>query len=333
MTMEPLERYVCPETREALSVTNEGLSRRDGRLYPFLGRSQPRIPDFTINDPDFESVKRALEAYDSEESVERYRNYVNWIQETFAEEAAGFRHRLADELQVGTGDRVLVTGCGTGEEIRPLQNLVGARGEIYASDIAPGMVLAASNGNTVLFGDRENLFFSVCNAARLPFADDFFDAALHFGGINQFGDAASTIREMERVVRSGGRVVFGDEGVAPWLKHTEYGRIAITNNHLWDNGPPVHLIPRNAVDVSLSWVLGNCFYIVSFEVSASGPQMNLDVPHAGVRGGTMRTRYYGRLEGVTEQSKQFVLEDARRKRISVHEWLERMIDEQRNKSG
>jgi hypothetical protein len=38
------------------------------------------------------------------------------------------------------------------------------------------------------------------------------------------------------------------------------------------------------MDVHLSWILGNCFYIIDFEVSDNGPIMDIDVPHKGRRG-------------------------------------------------
>src|SRR3546814_8144504 len=60
-----------------------------------------------------------------------------------------------------------------------------------------------------------NLFFSVSDACHLPFEDRFFDAAFHFGGINLFDDVEGAIGEMNRVVKPGGRVVFGDEGIGP----------------------------------------------------------------------------------------------------------------------
>jgi hypothetical protein len=57
----------------------------------------------------------------------------------------------------------------------------------------------------------------------------------------------------------------------------------------------------------------------------------MDVMHTGRRGGSMRTRYFGQLEGVTEESKAFVLEDAQRKGISVHDWLEQVIGEKQQR--
>ena len=197
-------------------------------------------------------------------------------------------------------------------------------------DLSTEMAIAASNFVAPAH-PMAKIYFSVSDATRLPFADNFFDGAFHFGGINLFDDVKLAISEMDRVVRPGGRVVFGDEGVAPWLRDAEYGRIAITNNSLWKADAPIGLLPGNAADVTLSWALGNCFYVISFEVSEKQPYMNMDVPHKGSRGGTMRTRYFGQLEGVTEVSKRFVLEDATRLGISVHDWLERAITDKKQR--
>ena len=105
--------------------------------------------------------------------------------------------------------------------------------------------------------------------------------------------------------------------------------MVIANNPLWAAQAPIDLLPEHATDVHISWVLGNCFYIIDFQVSDSGPKINVDIMHKGRRGGSMRTRYLGQLEGVTEQSKKFVLEDAAKRGISVHEWLESVINEKK----
>ncbi|MNT92499.1 hypothetical protein D3C72_2337970 [compost metagenome] len=72
-------------------------------------------------------------------------------------------------------------------------------------------------------------------------------------------------------------------------------------------------------------MLGNCFYLIDFTVSAQGPAMNIDVPHRGRRGGTARTRYYGQLEGVSPETRSKVIDAAAKDGISVHEWLERKL--------
>jgi SAM-dependent methyltransferase len=132
------------------------------------------------------------------------------------------------------------------------------------------------------------------NASYLPFADAVFDAAFHFGGINTFGEVRRAIDELTRVVASGGRVVFGDEGIAPWLREKLLGRILVNANPLYAHRPPVEQLPPNALDVRLHWILGNAFYLVEYRVGDGPPPVDLDLPIPGPRGGTLRSRYYGK---------------------------------------
>lgn len=319
--------YVCPQTKQSLRETDEGLLRDDDIFYPFIrGNNNIGIPNFLVTGQEHgEAARQSLSFYDHKTSAEIYRNFLDWMFQTFNENESSFRANLIGKLKLRKGNKVLITGCGLGDDIGSAVDVVGSGGEVYASDLAAEMVFAASHFAIPDNLTSKNIFFSVCDAQLLPFPDNFFDGAFHFGGINLFDDIKLSISEMERVVKPGGRVVFGDEGVAPWLTNTEYGRIAITNNSLWAASAPINLLPRNATDVHLSWVLGNCFYVIDFEVSEVGPFMNIDLLHKGRRGGSMRTRYFGQLEGVTEESKRFVLEDARRKNISVHDWLEQII--------
>lgn len=55
----------------------------------------------------------------------------------------------------------------------------------------------------------------------------------------------------------------------------------------------------------------------------------MDVPHIGKRGGSMRTRYFRKLEGVKEKTLNFAMEEAARQGMSIHDWLEKIINEKR----
>src|SRR6185312_11880614 len=125
----------------------------------------------------------------------------------------------------------------------------------------------------------------------------------------------------------GGRVAFGDEGLAPWLRETEYGRMAAANDPRWLASAPLALLPFSAIEVNATWVLGNCFYFIDFTQQRSGPHMDPDVQHLGRRGGSMRSRYLGHLEGVSPKTKERVLRDAESRGVSVFEWLETALEE------
>lgn len=88
-------------------------------------------------------------------------------------------------------------------------------------------------------------------------------------------------------------------------------------------------LPFSATDPTHSWVLGNCFYVIDYTVHVAGPHMNPDIPHKGIRGGSMGTRYRGQLEGVTKESRDFVYENAKAEGISAYKWLENLIAEKK----
>jgi SAM-dependent methyltransferase len=175
------------------------------------------------------------------------------------------------------------------------------------------------------FPDSIRIHRSLGNAAYLPFPDNYFDAALSFGGIGVFADKERAINEMCRVVKPGGRVVFGDEGIAPWLRHSRYGKILMDNNHFYADEVPLNLLPVEARDVTVRWVMGGGFYLVDLTVGEGEPHADFDYQIPGVRGGTLNTRYYGKLEGVTPETKKLVQKARDKSGKSMHQWLDEML--------
>jgi len=237
-------------------------------------------------------------------------------------------------LRLEPGSRLLITGCGLGDDLFAVLDAFGAACNVHACDLSAAMVAGTEQALHARPADqRAAVTLSVCDAQALPFDDGSFDAAFHFGGINLFPDPRLGIAEMTRVVKEGGRVVFGDEGVAPWLKDGEYGRMVVANNPLWAADNLIALLPFAAVNVNLSWVLGNCFYLIDFDKRSGGPKIDPDVPHIGWKGGTMRTRHAGRVEGITPQLKQRLYAFARSSGRSVHELLEAAVTEKLAEHG
>ena len=130
---------------------------------------------------------------------------------------------------------------------------------------------------------------------------------------------------MDRVVKPGGRVVVGDEGIAPWLKCTEIGEMLINNNPLYACNVPLNLVPVTARDVNLSWVIGNCFYLIEFTSSHQDVEVRLDIPHIGRRGGSIATRFLGQLEGIDPELKSKLYAEAEKRGISRVEMLEGIV--------
>lgn len=315
--------HCCPLTGAPLQPEPEGLRRGDGALFRHLPDLPWPAPNFLDLAMAGDSQRASLAMYDSEAAVAFYRNFLDWLFATFGESEAAWRSAMVARLRLNPGDAVLVTGCGLGDDIVPIIEAVGPGGEVHAQDLSPAMIGAAvARFHRDFPGLAGRVNFSVGDAQRLPFPAQAFDAAFHFGGINLFDDIGAGIAEMARVVRRDGRVVFGDEGVAPWLRETEYGRMVIANNPLWGLSAPIGLLPGNAADVTLDWVLGQCFWVIGFSPAEGPPAIDPHVPHKGRRGGSMWTRRHGVLEGVTPALKTQAEQAAAAAGLSVHQWLE-----------
>lgn len=297
-----------------LSEDPEGLKCPHGHFFPYA-------PGTKV--PVFASEPEGANEYAIENAAEVHDNALRWVFNTFQTDEPGLRERLIERIGLNRGDRVLITGAGAGNDLPYLVRALAGKGSIHAQDIAKEMLLAGVLRYTSeLANSGVELHFSVSDATALPFADGEFDAAYHFGGINLFPDIVKGIAEMNRVVKSGGNIVIGDEGLAPWLVDTELGRMLINNNPLYACTAPLAALPKTARQVKVTWELSNCFYVIEFKASTEPLPINIDVPHLGKRGGTIRSRYFGRMEGVDPALRDRIYEEAARRGMTRVEYLE-----------
>ena len=99
-----------------------------------------------------------------------------------------------------------------------------------------------------------------------------------------------------------------------------------TNIPLWERDAPIALLPPEARGVSLDRVLGACFWVIG-TIGTGWPETDPHVPHKGRRGGTMWTRRYGQLEGVTPKTRISVEQAAAAAGLAVHAWFEQALCE------
>jgi ubiquinone/menaquinone biosynthesis C-methylase UbiE len=112
--------------------------------------------------------------------------------------------RVAGAARVADGDRVLDVACGTGVLAREAARRSGGQGFVAGIDPDPGMIAVARR-------EAKHVRWCRADAAGLPFASNAFDVVVSQFGLMYFGDRAGAIREMRRVLRSGGRLA-----VAVW---------------------------------------------------------------------------------------------------------------------
>lgn len=309
--------YRCTEPACAhapLTQGTDGLTCPNGHAFAFA-------PGTDV--PIFACEPEGANEYSREDAAVVHDNSLRWVFATFQTDEEGLRERLIARIGLKKGARVLVTGAGAGNDLPYLARALSGKGDIYALDIAKEMLLAGvSRYGVELAGSGVGLHFSVGDATNLPFGDGFFDAAYHFGGINLFPDIAKGIAEMNRVVKPGGNIVIGDEGLAPWLLDTELGRMLVKNNALYACSAPLSALPETARSVKLTWELSNSFYVIEFQASQEPLPVDIDVPHLGKRGGSIRSRYFGQMEGVSPELRDRVYQEAERRGMSRVAFLE-----------
>jgi ubiquinone/menaquinone biosynthesis C-methylase UbiE len=99
----------------------------------------------------------------------------------------------------------------------------------------------------------KNVELQRANASLLPYKENSFDAVIHVGGINTFGDRARALNEMVRVAKPRARIVIVDEGLSPHDQKTFLGKFLIRTNALYRCEPPTLLLPKNARNPTVKW--------------------------------------------------------------------------------
>ena len=111
---------------------------------------------------------------------------------------------LIEEAGVREGQAVLDVAGGPGEPSLTIAEIVGPSGSVMCTDAVAGMVEAAEE--EARRRGLSNVKFRRCEAGRLPFDADTFDAAVCRFGAMFFPDLPGALRDMLRVTRTGGAV-------------------------------------------------------------------------------------------------------------------------------
>jgi SAM-dependent methyltransferase len=112
--------------------------------------------------------------------------------------------RVADAAGIRAGDRVLDVACGTGVLTREVARRAGAGGSVTGLDLSPEMLAVAARLSP-------SLRWQQGSGDALAFPDQSFDAVVSQFGLMFFTDRRQALREMNRVLRFGGRLA-----VAVW---------------------------------------------------------------------------------------------------------------------
>ena len=108
---------------------------------------------------------------------------------------------------IALGQRILDVGCGAGDDVRAIAQLVGASGQVVGIDSSEGMINEARKRSE---GLNLPVSFRVGDATRLDFAAGTFDGCRADRVFQHLEDREQALAEMIRVARSDARVVVFD---------------------------------------------------------------------------------------------------------------------------
>jgi ubiquinone/menaquinone biosynthesis C-methylase UbiE len=118
------------------------------------------------------------------------------------------RDRLREALGPVEGEHLLEIGPGTGYYALPVAEWLGEGGRLSLLDIQPEFL--DHTMQRARDAGLANLEATVADAQDMPFADATFDGAYLATVLGEIPDRDAALRELARVVRPGGRVVFGE---------------------------------------------------------------------------------------------------------------------------
>jgi ubiquinone/menaquinone biosynthesis C-methylase UbiE len=111
---------------------------------------------------------------------------------------------MLDLAEVRTGSRVLDVAAGTGDQTIMAAQLVGPTGHVLATDISASMLnLAADAARETGLANVET---RVMDALNIDLDADSFDAVICQLALFLFANPANVLKEMRRVLRTGGKV-------------------------------------------------------------------------------------------------------------------------------
>jgi len=177
------------------------------------------------------------------------------------------RYTWTKRLQTKKGAHVLDISTGTGQNLPWLIRQIGSSGRLTAMDISEGMLTYAK-----LKIERKkwrNIELQRANASHLPYKDDVFDAVIHVGGINTFGEKERALHEMVRVAQPNSKIVIVDEGLVPEKQNSFIGKFLLKTNALYACRPPTKLLPKGIRNLQLRWKNDPLWphYIMDFQKS------------------------------------------------------------------
>lgn len=117
------------------------------------------------------------------------------------------RINILKDVGIKKGYHVLDYGCGPGSYIKPLLELVGGSGKIFALDIHP---LAIKKVKKIVSKEHLTNVETICSGCLTGLPDNSIDAVLLYDTFHTLGDQTGVLKELLRVLKPNGILSFSD---------------------------------------------------------------------------------------------------------------------------
>lgn len=146
--------------------------------------------------------KHDWENVDTSENSKHFIDYLDAV--TAQSEMKRYKINSYRMLNIGKGSTVLDIGCGTGDDVLALAELVGPDGKVVGIDSSKSLIEEAGQRS---IENKLPVEFRVGDIHNLEFADGTFDACRADRVFMHLHDRQQALSEMIRVTRPEGRIV------------------------------------------------------------------------------------------------------------------------------
>ena len=160
---------------------------------------------------------------------------------------------FVSDAEIPPGARVAEIGCGSGWFTFALEKAVRPRGIVYALDMQPAML-------QILRAKRENwerILTLPCSENSFELDDGEVDLVFHANTLHECDDPAIHLKEVNRVLKTGGRLV-----LIEWLWKGEENHPGPDNSHRLEPETVQELLRQTGFEVQPTEDIGAFHYLI-----------------------------------------------------------------------
>jgi len=194
-----------------------------------------------VSDKDQPVLDRQLGAFSAVDKTDA-NDFIERLDEMHALDVfRAYKKFTFDLMNIASGARVADVGCGTGEDVSSLADLVGPSGQAIGLDLSSAMIAEAQKRHA----DKGNVSFLQASSEGLGLPDNELDAIRADRVLIHVQNPEATLAEFIRVTRPGGRIVLSEPDMHGfWVASDDYGTTRLLVNEI-ANSCVMPYLPRD----------------------------------------------------------------------------------------